>query len=129
MQKSAPSLTPAAAPVVQFSPVEPDGLTGKRMAAARREAHLSQRALAGELGVSLRTIQNYEAGTFVPYRHLHTLGRVLGRNPSWLLYGFEHEDVDRLLARSREQRGELKRNLERLVELRGRLADSARQAQ
>jgi len=30
--------------------MEPDGLTGKRVAAARKEVHLSQRALAAELG-------------------------------------------------------------------------------
>ena len=41
--------------------MEPDGLTGTRLAAARKEAHLSQRTLAAELGVSVRTIQNYEA--------------------------------------------------------------------
>jgi transcriptional regulator with XRE-family HTH domain len=79
--------------------VEPDSLTGRRLAAARRDVRLSQRALAGELRVSLRTVQNYEAGKFVPFRHLETLSRLLGRSPGWLLYGGEHEDAGRLLAR------------------------------
>jgi len=104
--------------------VEPDGLTGKRLASARKEIRVSQRALAAELGVSVRTIQNYEAGRFVPYRHLDTLSRLLRCNPSWLLYGHD-QDLDELLARSRHERGRLQQNLERLVELRTRLADNA----
>lgn len=105
--------------------MEPDGLTGKRIAAARREANLSQRALAAELQVSVRTLQNYEAGKVVPYRHLDTLSRLLGRSSAWLLYGQEHGDVDRLLVRSRQQRGRLRQNLERLVDLREQLGDNA----
>ncbi len=108
--------------------VEPDGLTGKRIASARKDVHLSQRALAVELGVSLRTLQNYEAGKFVPYRHLDALSRLLGRHPSWLLYGHEQPDVDQLVARSRHQRDELQTNLNRLVELRGRLHENAGQS-
>lgn len=107
--------------------MEPDGLTGKRIAAARKDVRLSQRALAVELGVSLRTLQNYEAGKFVPYRHLDALSRLLGRHPSWLLFGHEQPDVDQLVARSRHQRDELKANLDRLVELRHRLHESAGQ--
>ena len=105
--------------------VEPDGLTGRRLAAARADAHLSQRALAAELGVSLRTIQNYESGKFIPYRHLDTLSRLLGRSPSWLLYGSREHDPEQLRARSRQQRRQLRENIERLVELRKRLADNA----
>jgi transcriptional regulator with XRE-family HTH domain len=107
--------------------MEPDGLTGKRVASARRDVHLSQRALAAELGVSVRTVQNYEAGRFVPYRHLDTLGRLLGRSPSWLLYGRVQHGVDDLLARSRQERSRLGENLERLVELRDQLAGNAGQ--
>lgn len=105
--------------------VEPDGLTGKRVAAARKESRLSQRSLASELGVSVRTVQNYEAGKFIPYRHLGTLSRLFGCSASWLLYGREDPTITQLLARSREQRGELARNVARLVELRDQLADNA----
>lgn len=118
---------PLARPGVDFFAMEPDGLTGRRVASARREVHLSQRALAAELGVSVRTVQNYEAGRFVPYRHLDTLGRLLGRTPSWLLYGHVRHDVDELLARSRQERSRLVENLERLVELRDQLAGNAGQ--
>jgi transcriptional regulator with XRE-family HTH domain len=104
--------------------MEPDGQTGTRLAAARREAHLSQRTLAAELGVSVRTMQNYEAGRFVPYRHLDALSRVLGRSPSWLLYGREQPDTDRLLASIRDQREQLLLNLERLRELGEQLVDN-----
>lgn len=113
---------------VQFPTVDPDGLTGKRLASARKEARLSQRALAAELGVTLRTIQNYEAGKSVTYRHLDTLSRRLGCSPSWLLHGQEHHHLDQVLATSRQQRDQLEANLERLVELREQLHDSASQS-
>lgn len=109
--------------------MEPDGLTGRRIASARRDAHLSQRALAAELRVSVRTLQNYEAGKIVPYRHLDALSTFLGRSPSWLLYGHEQPEVEQLLARARQQRGELEKNLERLLDLRDRLAESAGRAE
>jgi transcriptional regulator with XRE-family HTH domain len=105
--------------------VEPDGLTGERLAAARNEVHLSQQALAAELGVSLRTVQNYESGKFVPYRHLDALSRLLGRSSSWLLCGSEEHDPQQLRARSRQQRLQLQQNVERLVELRDRLVENA----
>lgn len=115
-------LTPI--PATYSRTMEPDGLTGTRVAAARKKAHLSQRTLAAELGVSVRTMQNYEAGKFVPYRHLDALSRLLGRSPSWLLYGHERPESDRLLASVREQRNQLRHNLERLRELGERLADN-----
>ena len=89
--------------------------------------HLSQRALAAELGISIRTVQNYEAGKFLPYRHLDSLSRLLGRSSSWLLYGRDHPETADVIARSRQQRRELLGNMKRLVELRDRLADSAGQ--
>jgi len=104
--------------------MEPDGLTGTRVAAARKEARLSQRALAAELGVSVRTMQNYEAGRFVPYRHLDALSRLLGKSSSWLLYGHEQPNTDQLLAEVRAQRKRLLLNLERLRELGDQLVDN-----
>lgn len=62
--------------------METDGLTGKRLAAARKNVQLSQRSLAEALGISVRTIQNYEAGRFVPYRHLNALAMLLERSPT-----------------------------------------------
>jgi transcriptional regulator with XRE-family HTH domain len=106
--------------------MEPDGLTGRRIAEARGDARLSQRALAVELGVSVRTIQNYEAGRFVPYRHLDALSRLLHRPSSWLLYGLDQPEGDRLVLRLRQQRELLDRNLERLAALRDELLERGR---
>jgi PAS domain S-box-containing protein len=60
---------------------------GARLAQARKEAGLTQKALAGRLGVTRRSIQGYEAGTVVPYKHLGRLGGILDRAPSWFLGG------------------------------------------
>jgi len=58
---------------------------GARLGQARRQAGLTQKALAESLGVTRRSIQGYEAGTVVPYKHLDRLGELLGRTPSWFL--------------------------------------------
>lgn len=108
--------------------MEPDGLTGERIARARKDVSLSQRALAARLGVSVRTVQNYEAGRFVPYRHFEALSRLLGRSTGWLLYGDEPQEAHRLLARSRQQRRELRDNLDRLLKLRDELAGNLAQS-
>jgi PAS domain S-box-containing protein len=59
--------------------------TGARLAQARKQAGLTQKGLAEQLGVTRRSVQGYEAGTVVPYRHLDRLGRILDRTPSWFL--------------------------------------------
>jgi PAS domain S-box-containing protein len=61
--------------------------TGARLAQARKQAGLTQKALAERLGVTRRSVQGYEAGTVVPYKHLERLGRILDRAPSWFLGG------------------------------------------
>ena len=76
----------------------------------------------------MRSMQNYEAGRFVPYRHLEALSRLLGCTPSWLLHGHERPETDRLLARVREQRTQLRHNLERLHELGEQLAENVGRA-
>ena len=67
---------------------------GRRIAEARRENGLTQKELAEALGVTRRSVQGYEAGAVVPYRHLHDLGRVLSRDPRSLLAG-DIAQVDR----------------------------------
>ena len=60
-----------------------DGL-GKRVKAHRILLHLSQREAAQELGVSPRTLQNWEAGQTVPWpKHRRALERFFAREPSW----------------------------------------------
>ncbi|MEV8354605.1 helix-turn-helix domain-containing protein [Streptomyces niveus] len=52
---------------------------GQRIAAARREAGVSQEALAHHIGVERRSIQRYEAGVRDPgYSDLLLIAHVLG---------------------------------------------------
>src|ERR671920_317202 len=59
----------------------------RRLQHARRTAGMTQRELADHLGLTPRSIQGYEAGAVVPYRHLRTIARLLGRDMTWLLDG------------------------------------------
>lgn len=76
-----------------LSVFEPEDI-GARIAAARREAGLTQEELAELAGVSTRSMQGYEAGAVVPYRHMGKLADVLQRPVAWLLHGEEAEDAD-----------------------------------
>jgi PAS domain S-box-containing protein len=60
---------------------------GARLAQARKQAGITQKALAESLGVTRRSIQGYEAGTVVPYKHLDRLAELLGRTHTWFLSG------------------------------------------
>jgi DNA-binding XRE family transcriptional regulator len=48
-------------------------ITGQQLRDARKHAHLSQQALAETLGVSLRTIGNWERGQFIHPNNWHTI--------------------------------------------------------
>ena len=61
---------------------------GRRIAQARYEAGwMTQQTLAELLCVCKRSVQAYEAGTTIPYRHLQRLAEIFERSPSWFLYG------------------------------------------
>lgn len=60
---------------------------GSRIAVARREAGLTQRQLADKLGVTTRSIQNYESGTIVPYKHLRRIEVLAHKRIGWILAG------------------------------------------
>ena len=66
---------------------------GARVAEARRHAGLTQRELAGMLDVTVRTVQNYEAGVAVPYKHLRTIESLGHVRPGWILDGGENDDL------------------------------------
>jgi PAS domain S-box-containing protein len=66
---------------------------GARLALARKQAGLTQKALAEKLGVTRRSIQGYEAGSVVPYKHLDRLGELLGETPAWFLGGEQTHPV------------------------------------
>lgn len=80
-----------------LAPVAEDDPTavGRRIAQARREAHISsQQELADRLGVSLRSVQLYEAGTVIPYKHFGKLEDITGRSTAWFLYGEREQGSD-----------------------------------
>jgi transcriptional regulator with XRE-family HTH domain len=63
---------------------------GARIAQARKAQGLTQRDFAELLGVTVRSLQHYEAGTIVPYRHFHRMEVVTNKRPGWFLQD-EHE--------------------------------------
>jgi transcriptional regulator with XRE-family HTH domain len=58
---------------------------GSRIAAARRQAGLTQRELAERLGITVRSVQNYESGAVVPYKHMGRIESIGSKRPGWLL--------------------------------------------
>lgn len=66
---------------------------GERIAQARLEAGgMTQEELAAMATFSKRSLQDYEGGVTIPYKHLKELGRLLARSPEWFLYGEESEE-------------------------------------
>lgn len=74
-----------------LSVFEPQDI-GARIATARKEAGLTQEELADLVGVSTRSLQGYEAGEVLPYRHLSKFADVLQRTVPWLLHGEQAAD-------------------------------------
>lgn len=60
---------------------------GQRIAQARREVGLNQEELADLMGVSTRSLQGYEAGDVIPYRHFERLSGIVRKPVEWLLHG------------------------------------------
>jgi transcriptional regulator with XRE-family HTH domain len=61
---------------------------GRRIARARHEAGwMTQKTLAELLCVCMRSVQAYEAGRTIPYRHLHRLAEIFEKPSSWFLDG------------------------------------------
>lgn len=102
---------------------------GRRIAEARQEGGLTQRELADRLGVTVRTVQNYEAGVAVPYRHLRSIESAGHKRPGWILQGGEdsglavtisslHEAMERHQALMQRHLEEMRRHTARLREQR-----------
>jgi transcriptional regulator with XRE-family HTH domain len=66
-----------------------DSGVGERIALARKERGLTQEELAKGLGVTPRSVQGYEAGSVIPYRHFRRLAEITEREVSWFLHGTE----------------------------------------
>jgi transcriptional regulator with XRE-family HTH domain len=68
---------------------------GRRIALARREqGGMTQRELADLVGVTERSLAEWELGGVLPYRWIRRLEEVLDRPASWILYGDEAVPVD-----------------------------------
>lgn len=73
---------------------------GARIQEARKVAGLTQEQLADLLGLSKRSLQDYESGTTIPFKHLFAIGKVTQRPPDWFLHGDEDrpgEDREELM--------------------------------
>lgn len=60
---------------------------GARLALARREAGLTQEQVAEMSTVSKRSLQDYEGGVTIPYRHFRELSSIYDREVEWFLHG------------------------------------------
>lgn len=60
---------------------------GQRIAEARTLAGLTQEDLAEMASFSKRSLQDYETGVTIPYRHMREISRLLGREVEWFLNG------------------------------------------
>jgi DNA-binding transcriptional regulator YiaG len=61
---------------------------GRRIAQARREAGaMTQQEFADLLNLSVRQVQNFEAGESVPWKYFQTLETVFKRPLGWFLHG------------------------------------------
>lgn len=70
------------------------GMVGARIRQARLEAGLTQDEFAHLVGVTLRTVQHWEAGDSVPYRTMDQIAKALNREVTWFLHGEDDDDDD-----------------------------------
>jgi transcriptional regulator with XRE-family HTH domain len=71
---------------MQFDPIA----IGSRIKQARLEAGgLTQEQLASLGSFSYRSLQDWEAGSRIPFKHLAELGKLLNKSADWFLYGDE----------------------------------------
>lgn len=92
---------------------------GARIEQARKERGLTQEDLADmAAGFSKRSLQDYEAGVTIPYKHLRELSRLLRKPEEWFLYGNEEDGDaptdDRLREIVREELQDVRQILERI---------------
>ena len=58
---------------------------------------MTQRELARHLGVTVRSVQNYESGAVTPYKHLRRIELLTRRRSGWILAA---DETDNALAAS-----------------------------
>lgn len=98
--------------VSQFAAIE----IGARIRLARDEKGLSQEQLAALCSFSKRSLQDYEAGVTIPYKHFDEIVRILGHSTAWFLYGDESkaEDPEAIRQAIREEMIELAASVRRI---------------
>ena len=67
---------------------------GERIARARHDAGLTQEEMAELASFSKRSLQDYEAGVTIPYRHMREIGTITNKPVEWFLYGDDPEVSD-----------------------------------
>lgn len=119
---------------------------GARIQIARKERGMTQDDLAALAPFSKRSLQDYEAGETIPYKHLSDLSRLLGRPTEWFLYGDDDATssdgeesqeamramlarVEETLAEVRDMRAEVDRRLSALEAPPGGAATGSRSRQ
>lgn len=61
---------------------------GLRIRQARDEAGMTQEELADVArGFSKRSLQDYEAGVTIPYKHMQEIAAITGKEVEWILHG------------------------------------------
>jgi transcriptional regulator with XRE-family HTH domain len=66
---------------------------GARIALARNEAGLTQEEVTDLATFSKRSLQDYERGNTIPYRHMQEISRLLDRPVEWFLHGERPADA------------------------------------
>ena len=75
--------------MVQFNSHE----IGARIKQARLEAGLTQNELAGMGTFSYRSLQGWETGERIPFKHFAELSQLLRKTSEWFLYGDEPDST------------------------------------
>lgn len=64
---------------------------GARIALARNERGMTQDEMGEVATFSKRSLQDYEAGHTIPWRHMREISRLLNRPTEWFLHGDEQQ--------------------------------------
>jgi len=91
---------------------------GARIEQKRKERGLTQEELAEMTSFSKRSLQDYENGVTIPYKHFAEIGRLLNTPSEWFLYGPAENEPDDRISDLREEVAEIREMLARVLESR-----------